>query len=184
MTILPLTDMPDITGAGTARRFPHDARPIAHWTFDEGTGKVAADSSGGNNATLGRGTAPPDAAWSLKYNAFPDKVLGLNLVPKSVLQEEAAFYKTQLTPFGVPLDIRHTYTKADWELWTAASTDDAALRQGFVDGIFNFADTSPSRVPFSDWYDTATALYQGFRARPVIGGVFAILDRTALKAGK
>ena len=146
---------------------------------------MAADSSGGgNNATLGRGTAPPDAAWSLKYNAFPDKVLGLNLVPKSVLQEEAAFYKTQLTPFGVPLDIRHSYTKVDWELWTAASTDDRALRQGFVDGIYNFADTSRSRVPFSDWYDTATALYQGFRARPVIGGVFAILDRTALKAGK
>jgi len=180
--VLPAADVLALAQPGAS---PIAPAPIAHWTFDEGTGKVAADSSGGgNDAALGRGTAPPDAAWSLKYNAFPDKVLGLNLVPESVLREEAAFYKTQLGPFGVPLDIRHSYTKVDWELWTAASTDDRALRQGFVDGIYNFADTSHSRVPFSDWYDTATGQQQGFQARPAIGGVFAILDRTALKVGR
>ena len=162
---------------------PTAPSPASYWTFDEGTGTTAADTVGGDNAAIEAGAADPDNAWSLKYNAFPDRVLGLNLIPKSVLQEEAKFYQTKLGPFGVPLDIRHSYTKADWELWTAASTDDRALRQGFVDGIFNFADTSRSRVPFSDWYDTATVLSQGFQARPVIGGVFAILDRTALKVG-
>ncbi len=163
---------------------PAAPAPASYWTFDEGTGTTVADTAGGDNATIEAGAADPDNAWSLKYNAFPDRVLGLNLIPKSILQEEAKFYLTKLGPFGVPLDIRHSYTKADWELWTAASTDDAALRQGFVDGIYNFADTSPSRVPFSDWYDTVSVLYQGFRARPVIGGVFAILDRTALKVGE
>src|SRR6185312_12182391 len=48
-----------------------------------------------------------DDTWSLKYNAFPDKVLGLNLVPQSVLKEEAHYYLAHLNPFGVPLDNRH-----------------------------------------------------------------------------
>ena len=54
-----------------------------------------------------------DGTWSLKYNAFPDKLLGLNLIPAAVLAEEAAWYAQQENPFGIPLDIRHTYTKAD-----------------------------------------------------------------------
>ena len=43
------------------------AGPIAHWTFDEGTGQTAADSSGnGYNATLGNdtGAASDDPAWA------------------------------------------------------------------------------------------------------------------------
>ena len=140
-----------------------------------------AQSKTGDHLTLAYGQ---DDTWSLKYNAFPDKVLGLNLVPKSVLQEEAKYYLSHLNEFGVPLDNRHTYTKADWELWTAASTDDAKLRQAFVDTIYKFADTSRARDPFTDWYDTVSGQKNGFQARPVIGGIFAILDRTALKAGK
>ena len=163
---------------------PAAPAPVSYWTFDEGTGTMVADTMGGDNATIEAGAADPDNAWSLKYNAFPDRVLGLNLIPKSVLDQEAKFYKTKLGPFGIPLDIRHTYTKTDWELWTAASTDDAALRQGFVDGIFHFADTSRFRGAFTDWYDTASGQQQGFVARPAIGGVFAILDRTALKVGE
>jgi hypothetical protein len=115
--------------------------------------------------------------WSLKYNAFPDKLLGLNLIPASVLQEEATWYSQQEQPYGIPLDIRHTYTKADWELWTAASTDDPNLRQDLVDSLYDFANTSPSRVPLTDWYDTISDTQNGFQARPVIGGLFSILAR-------
>lgn len=109
---------------------------------------------------------------------------GLNIIPQSILKEEAKFYKANLKPYGIPLDIRHTYTKTDWEIWTAASTDDPVLRQEFIDGIYKFADTSSTRDPFTDWYDTVSAQGQGFKARPAIGGVFAILDRTALTPGK
>jgi hypothetical protein len=118
-----------------------------------------------------------DGTWSLKYNAFPDKLLGLNLIPSSVLQEEAAWYVQQEEPYGIPLDIRHTYTKADWELWTAASTDDPYLRQDFVESLYDFANTTPSRVPLTDWYDTISDTQNGFQARPVIGGLFSILAR-------
>jgi hypothetical protein len=157
-------------------------KPTAYWTFDDANAAGVADASGnGNDLNLKGAGADPEDAWSLKYNAFPDKVLGLNLIPENILLEEANFYKTKVTPFGVALDIRHNYTKDDWELWTAASTDDQALRQDLVDGVFNFANTSNARVPFSDWYDTVTGQQVGFQARPVIGGLFAILDRTALK---
>ena len=177
---LPAPDAPPASVAAIASQ-----TPTAYYTFDEGMGTAVADASGGgDNAVLTRSGTDPNDAWSLKYNAFPDKVLGLNLVPKSILKEEAKFYKANLNPFGIPLDIRHTYTKTDWEIWTAASTDDPVLRQDFIDGIYKFADTSNTRAPFTDWYDTVSGQEQGFNARPAIGGVFAILDRTALKPGK
>ncbi|MDQ2903302.1 MAG: DUF5127 domain-containing protein [Chloroflexota bacterium] len=119
-----------------------------------------------------------DGTWSLKYNAFFDKLLGLNLVPTSVLQEEANWYKSKENPYGIPLDNRHTYTKADWEMWTAASTSDLALRQYFINALYQFANTSGSRVPFTDWYETISDVQVGFQARPVIGGLFSILART------
>ena len=164
---------------------PITQTPAAYYPFDAGMGTTVADASGGgNDGILSRNGVDPNDAWSLKYNAFPDKILGLNLVPQSVLKEEAAFYKANLNAYGIPLDIRHTYTKTDWEIWTAASTDDPVLRQDFVDGIYKFANTSDSRRPFSDWYDAVSGQEVGFNARPAIGGVFAILDRTALKPGK
>jgi hypothetical protein len=161
------------------------AKPVAYWTFDDPAATTIVDESGNNhNLSLKSAGADPQDAWSLKYNAFPDKILGLNIVPANILLEEANYYKSKVTPFGIALDIRHSYTKGDWELWTAASTDDAQLRQDLIDGVYNFANTSNARVPFSDWYDTISGQQTGFQARPVIGGLFAVLDRTALKPNK
>jgi Domain of unknown function (DUF1793) len=72
-------------------------------------------------------------------------MLGLNLVPSGTLQQEASWYAQQEQPYGIPLDIRHTYTKADWEMWTAASTDDLALRQNIVDALYDFVNTTRPR---------------------------------------
>ena len=43
--------------------------------------------------------------------------------------------------------------------------------------IFRFANTTPSRHPFTDLYDTVTGKqsWGSFIARPVIGGIFAKL---------
>jgi hypothetical protein len=114
-------------------------------------------------------------SWSLKYNAFYDRVLGLNLVPSKVLTAEAAWYASKANTVGVPLDERHTYTKTDWELWTAASIDDKTVQKKLIDAVFAFATTSSARVPFSDWYDTVSGQQQGFVARPVVGGHFTLL---------
>jgi len=113
-----------------------------------------------------------------------------------VLQEEAAWYKTQEDTYGIALDSRHTvvantdpktgavnegqvYTKGDWELWIAASTDDATLRADIVRLLYNFLNNTPDPVPFTDFYNQSTGASQGFRARPVIGAMFAILTLTA-----
>ncbi len=135
------------------------------------------------NAYSGDTTGESDAYWSLKYNAYPDKLLGLNLVPQSILTEEANFYKTQEHPTGIQLDPRllgnppHTFTKADWELWTAASTNDPTLAQDIYDEVYNYANTTTSGAPFPDWYDPNSG-FNAFLARPVMGAAFAPLTLT------
>jgi hypothetical protein len=117
-----------------------------------------------------------DGTWSLKYNGYADEVLKLGLVPESVARTEAAWYVSRAATDGVPLDIRHGYTKADWEMWTAAwlkDHDDA--RDLLISGLYAFANTSGQRAPMTDWYDTVTNRQVGFQARPVVGGFFALL---------
>ena len=120
-------------------------------------------------------TGEPDTAWSLKYNAFSDRLLGTNLIPTSVLTEEANFYKTKDETYGIPMDYRNRYAKDDEEMLTAGASDDPVLRQDIVDGEYAFANTTASRIPFTDWYYPDTDVAAGFQARPVIGGLYALL---------
>ncbi|WP_153542246.1 glutaminase family protein [Streptomyces sp. RB17] len=114
--------------------------------------------------------------WSLKYNGYPDSLLGLNLVPREVARKEGDWYLSQANQFGIPLDPRHSYTKGDWEMWTAAWLRDHPVCELLISALYQFAHTSPSRAPFTDWYDTAANTQNGFQARPVVGGVFALLS--------
>ena len=56
--------------------------------------------------------------------------------------------------------------------WAAAfgTADQASSIFGW---LYNFANASPSRVPFSDYYSTANNQVIGFKARPVVGGLYA-----------
>lgn len=117
------------------------------------------------------------ATWSLKYNGYPDQLLGLNLIPRSVATAEGDWYLSRANQYGIPLDIRHSYTKGDWEMWTAAWLHDHPVRDYLIDSLYDFVTTSPSRVPLTDWYDTINDRQSGgFQARPVVGGVFALLS--------
>lgn len=137
---------------------------------------LAQDSSG----THLRLAYDQDGTWSLKYNGFADRLLGLDLVPSGVAAQEAAWYVSKAGTHGVPLDPRNNYTKTDWELWTAAwLADHADVRSMLVNGVYGFANSSPSRVPFTDWYVVATGAQQGFADRPVIGGTLALLNTPA-----
>ena len=128
-------------------------------------------------------TSEPDTYWSLKYNSYPDQLLGLHLIPSSILTEEASFYKTQETPTGTVLDPRHNYTKADWELWTAAGSTYHFFIEKVIDEFYTYANTTNAAAPFPDWYNLDTTS-NGFRARPVVGGMFAPLTLLQSKGGK
>ncbi|HEX2903152.1 MAG TPA: DUF5127 domain-containing protein [Jatrophihabitans sp.] len=117
-----------------------------------------------------------DGTWSLKYNGYPDRLLKLNLIPDAVPEREAAWYLSRVNTYGVPLDIRHTYTKDDWEMWTAAWLKQyPEVGEVLINGAWSTANTSGRRVPMSDWTDTVTGQQVGFQARPVVGGFFALL---------
>ncbi|PPQ83295.1 hypothetical protein CVT25_004034 [Psilocybe cyanescens] len=129
--------------------------------------QTLAASTSGQHLTLSYGDS---ASWGLSYNMYADKLLKLNLFPASVYQMQTAWYKTVAQPFGVPLDTRHTYTKSDWEIWTAGIMTDTAGRDLFISSVKKWASDGLSSQPLGDWYETTNGQPEGFRARPVVGG--------------
>jgi len=115
--------------------------------------------------------------WSDKYNLIWQYIFNTQTFPDAVRLTENKFYKTKYVTYGVPLDNRHTYQKCDWYSWMGAlSFDDLEWQLNVTNSLYNFAHTSPSRVPFTDLYDTANnmAASSGFIARAVMGGLYAL----------
>jgi hypothetical protein len=126
-----------------------------------------------------------DRAWGNIYNAYPDALLGTGLVPDSVAAEQAAFYQTKINRLGLPLQTPHRYGKTDWQIWLAAWLHRYPISQELIEHVYRYANTTVTRVPFCDLYDTVTGDRvfgsQGFEARPVQGGIFALLALHALE---
>ena len=77
-----------------------------------------------------------------------------------------------MNPYGLPLDSRATLTKLDWTVWSAGLADNQADFATLIDPAFRLLDQSPQRVPMGDMLETLTPKWRGFKARPVVGGVF------------
>ncbi|KAJ7682671.1 DUF1793-domain-containing protein [Mycena polygramma] len=122
------------------------------------------------------------SSWGLSYNLYGDKLLKLDLFPDSIYQMQTNWYRSVHQPFGVPLDTRHTYTKSDWQIWTAAIMTDANARDFFISSVKNTAADGLSSQPFGDWYDAHDGTPESFRARPVVGGHLALLALSSQSA--
>ena len=117
--------------------------------------------------------------WSMKYNTVWDKLFGFNLFSQDFYEKEMDFYLSKINNYGCPLDSRADYTKSDWQMWCSAMTDDREKFLAIIAPIERYLKETPSRVPFSDWYDTITGKYQRFIARSVQGGVYMPMLKAA-----
>lgn len=120
--------------------------------------------------------------WSLKYNLIWDDLFGTHLFPQAIKEREVAWYIAKRNKYGTPLDHRKDYTKVDWLLWVAALAGSNEDFERLIDPVWDFLNETPSRIPFTDWYDTVTGTQtrsKGFRNRSVVGGVFIKLLKPA-----
>lgn len=142
---------------------------IAYWAAH------AQDPSGAHLDLTYSGPGGGDGTWGTTYNAFADSLLRTGLIPESVKAEQAAWYASVSNLFGVPLQVPHSYAKSDWEMLTAAWLSGYPISRELISRVYLYANTTPNRVPFSDLYDTMSGDQVAFQARPVQGGMFALL---------
>ncbi|MDR2626777.1 MAG: DUF4965 domain-containing protein [Dysgonamonadaceae bacterium] len=110
--------------------------------------------------------------WSQKYNLVWDKIMKIHVFPYEVPEKEIAYYLTLQNKYGLPLDSRHQYTKADWIVWSATLSRNISDFQQFIHPLYCFVNETTDRIPMSDWYWTDRPEHVAFRARSVLGGYF------------
>ena len=121
------------------------------------------------------------STYSLLYNTYPDVLLDLNLIPNALYEMQSKYYPTVSQVFGIPLDSRHSLTKSDESMWTAA-TCSPETRRLFVNALGYWLNETTTQYAFTDLYDTIDMGYYPvsptqvtFIARPVAGGHFSLL---------
>ena len=129
--------------------------------------KTAANGDGSFRLAFDR-----PGTFSMKYNAVWDKLFGTKIFAPEVMQSEVQSNFSRMNPYGMPLDNRAYYTKSDWLVWTATMLENDDDFRRYIEPLWKAYHYSPSRVPLTDWYDTATSLMVGFQHRTVQGGLF------------
>lgn len=93
------------------------------------------------------------STYSLLYNAYPNVLSDLDLIPQHLYDMQSVFYPTVSQIFGIPLDNRHNYTKSDENMWTAA-TCSPETRRLFVNALGYWIKVTSTGVAFTDPYET------------------------------
>ncbi|RYP68049.1 hypothetical protein DL771_006890 [Monosporascus sp. 5C6A] len=119
------------------------------------------------------------SSWGLLYNLYMDKLLNLGIASPALYDTQSAFYATVSQTYGVPLDSRHGYTKSDWQVW-AAATSSTTTRRLIINALARWLNETATAGPFGDLFQTTgdggyPPGQPAFKARPVVGGHFALL---------
>ncbi|MDR0573541.1 MAG: DUF4965 domain-containing protein [Tannerella sp.] len=122
--------------------------------------------------------------WSQKYNLVWDKIIKMNIFPHEVAEKEVAYYLSKQLKYGLPLDSRRQYTKADWIVWSATLSPNVETFQQFISSLYAFVNETTDRIPMSDWYWTDKPEHAGFQARSVVGGFYIKMLENKLIAEK
>ena len=119
-----------------------------------------------------------DSSHGLLYNIYADRMLGLNFIPQEIFDMQSDFYQTIFQDYGIPLDTRHPWVKADWEMFAAAVAK-PDTRASFISDLAKWVGSTNTNRAMTDLFDAATGGYPvdgpTFVARPVMGACFAIL---------
>lgn len=73
---------------------------------------------------------------------------------ETIAAQEVAYYISVKNAYGTPLDLRHTYVKLDWLSWAANLALNDTDFHSLMDPIFTEANSTSSRVPLTDLFDT------------------------------
>jgi Domain of unknown function (DUF5127)/Domain of unknown function (DUF4965)/Domain of unknown function (DUF1793)/Domain of unknown function (DUF4964) len=142
---------------------------------------LSTDTSGTHLNVEQRATVGSSAngTWTSLYNAYYELVIGLDspLVPQSVANNEASYYLTQLTAYGMPLQsAAGGVNKVAWQFYLPAWLKNHTIVDDLMSRNVDYINDTPSLVPYGDRYDTTTGVeVAGIQAHPTLGAVFAIL---------
>lgn len=116
-------------------------------------------------------------SFTTAFNLFPDVNLKLGTFNASAFDMQSRYYPSQRREAGVPLDTRVPWGKTDWMHFAAAYCRNDT-KSMFVNDVHGFVADRLNDAPFSDRYFVTgdrTGRSFDYRARPVVGGHFALL---------
>ncbi|KAK1215076.1 hypothetical protein PQX77_022323 [Marasmius sp. AFHP31] len=136
--------------------------------------KTQAFSSGHLTSTYGASDS-----WSLTYNLYADKLLGMNLVSGDIYRAQDEFYTGRALSsdnFGFSFDSKAGgEVKSQWTMLTAAMTNDAAVRDALIGSVHKKAIDPSNIAAFATSYNSQDGKVRSGRASPAQGAVYGLL---------
>ncbi|KAF3760830.1 DUF1793-domain-containing protein [Cryphonectria parasitica EP155] len=117
------------------------------------------------------------SSWGNLYNLYADSLLGLDFVYDYIYTDQSNYYPTVVDTYGLPLDTRHDWVKGDWMMFSAAIAE-SSTQSLLIDLLAYWIENTSETTAFGDLWDGETSGYvttAEFKARPVMGGSFALL---------
>ncbi|PIL35943.1 hypothetical protein GSI_01603 [Ganoderma sinense ZZ0214-1] len=128
------------------------------------------------------GTYGDQESWSLMYNLFSDKMLGLNLVSQSVIDTQTRYLSSLLAKapeWGLPIDsTAGQFGNAAWSLYASAFVSDTTVRDSLIESVYNHANFNQTVGAFPERYNVTSNAVNNGRAGPALGGLFSHLVLT------